>query len=161
MHIYGVLILLLVTLTGCVRMPAAPSVMVMPAPGKPFDHFVREDNLCRNFASQQAGLTPGQATEQSVVSGAAVGTALGAAAGAAIGAAAGHPGTGAAVGAGSGLLLGTATGAGAGQSASWTLQQRYDIAYQQCMYAHGNQVPGFPTPPAPPPPPPPSSAPPQ
>lgn len=155
MRIYGMLILLLVTLAGCVTMPTAPSVMVMPAPGKPFDYFVREDNLCRGFAAQQVGSTSGQATEQGVVSGAAIGTALGAAAGAAIGAAVGHPGIGAGVGAGSGLLLGTAAGASAGQSASLTLQQRYDIAYQQCMYAHGNQVPGYPVYPAPSPPPPP------
>jgi hypothetical protein len=42
------------------------------------------------------------------------------------------------------------------------MQRRYDIAYQQCMYAKGNQLPGQavrqnipppPPPPAPPPPP--------
>lgn len=156
MRLYGMLFLVLIMLTGCVTMPSAPSVMVMPAPGKPFDLFVQEDNRCRGFAAQQLGMTPSQATEQSAVSGAAIGTALGAAAGAAIGAAVGSPGIGAGVGAGSGLLLGTAAGASAGQSSSWTLQRRYDIAYQQCMYAHGNQVPGFPLPPAPPPPPPPT-----
>ena len=32
------------------------------------------------------------------------------------------------------------------------LQLRYDIAYSQCMYAHGNQVPGDYRPNAPPPP---------
>jgi hypothetical protein len=28
-----------------------------------------------------------------------------------------------------------------------SLQQRYDLAYAQCMYARGNQVPGFAPPP--------------
>lgn len=159
MRISGMFIVLLVALAGCVHRPVGPSVVVMPGPGKPFDRFVREDTLCRNYAAQQAGLTPAQATEQSTVTGAVLGTALGAAAGAALGAAAGHPGTGAAVGAGAGLLMGTATGASAGQGTAWTLQRRYDVAYQQCMYAHGNQVAGFPTLPAPPPPPPPPATP--
>lgn len=159
MRLYGMLLVLLVSLAGCVPRPVGPTVVVMPGPGKPFDRFVREDNLCRNYAAQQAGLTPGQATGQSTVTGAALGTALGAAAGAAFGAAAGHPGTGAAVGAGAGLLMGTAAGASAGQRTAWTLQQRYDVAYQQCMYSYGNQVAGFPTLPAPPPPPPPPTPP--
>ena len=34
------------------------------------------------------------------------------------------------------------------------LQQRYDLAYSQCMYSRGNQVPGFQPSYAPPPPPP-------
>jgi hypothetical protein len=38
---------------------------------------------------------------------------------------------------------------------SWMMQRRYDIAYQQCMYSRGNQIPGVTRssgPPAPPPP---------
>ena len=27
---------------------------------------------------------------------------------------------------------------------SWMLQRRFDIAYQQCMYARGHDLPGFP-----------------
>ncbi|HQP55162.1 MAG TPA: hypothetical protein PLN83_03555, partial [Syntrophorhabdus sp.] len=42
----------------------------------------------------------------------------------------------------------------------WELQRQYDIAYSQCMYAKGNQVPGVvkrqPQADVPPPPPPPS-----
>ena len=66
---------------------------------------------------------------------------LGAGLGAALGAAAGNAGLGAAVGAGGGLLTGTALGARAGQTASYQVQNRYDNAYEQCMYAKGNQVP--------------------
>jgi hypothetical protein len=77
---------------------------------------------------------------------------------------AGHAGTGAAIGAGTGLLGGAAVGANADQAAGWNAQRRYDIAYQQCMYAKGNQVPGFQPPqetptPSPPPPVTPGSAP--
>ena len=68
---------------------------------------------------------------------------LGAGLGAAIGAASGNPGAGAAIGAGSGLVAGTAVGANAGQVYGWEAQRRYDIAYQQCMYTQGNQIPGM------------------
>jgi hypothetical protein len=145
--------------------PTGPNVMVLPGVGKPFDQFQVDDMVCRQYAQQQLGIAPGQASTQSAVNSAALGTALGAAAGAALGAAAGDAGTGAAVGAGSGLLLGSATGAQAGSASSATLQWRYDLAYTQCMYAKGNQVPGAAaasSPPsyAPPPPPPPPGTPP-
>jgi hypothetical protein len=64
------------------------------------------------------------------------------------------------VGAGGGLLTGTAAGAPAGAGSSGALQQRYDIAYVQCMYAKGNQVPGVAaahSPSVAPPPPPPEA----
>jgi len=41
----------------------------------------------------------------------------------------------------SGLLTGTAVGASRGSDASHSVQRRYDIAYEQCMYAKGNQLP--------------------
>jgi hypothetical protein len=54
-------------------------------------------------------------------------------------------------------VLGTALGAGAGSGmasgTAWTAQRRYDVAYQQCMYAKGNVIPGYYPYPAPPPPP--------
>ena len=155
-------------LSACSTVPSGPNVMVWPGAGKPFDQFQVDDVMCRQYAQQQIGTAPGQASAQSTINTAAVGTVLGAAAGAAIGAAAGNAGAGAAAGAGSGLILGTAAGAGAGSSSSGTLQWRYDASYMQCMYAKGNQVPGaastlksgyFPPPPLTAPPPP-SSAPP-
>jgi Glycine-zipper domain len=152
MRLNAVLIWVLVLLAGCAELPLGPSVAVMPAPGKPFDLFVGEEALCRSYAEQQVGISPQQATHNSTVTGAVAGTALGAAAGAAIGAAVGHPGPGAGVGGGTGLLTGSAVGANAGYGASWTIQRRYDIAYEQCMYAKGNQIPGVPGGYAPPPP---------
>ena len=136
------LILVLGVVSACATVPTGPSVMVLPRAGKPFDQFQLDDVVCRQYAQQQIGVAPGQAATESAVSTAALGTAIGAAVGAAIGAATGHPGIGAAVGAGGGLLTGTAAGAQAGAISSGALQERYDIAYVQCMYAKGDQVPG-------------------
>jgi hypothetical protein len=159
-------------LTGCATVPTGPSVLVLPGTMKNFEQFQADDAMCRQWALEQTGATPNAAGATSAVTGAAVGTAVGAGLGAAIGAAAGSPATGAAVGAGAGLLGGTAVGAGNAYGSSLSVQRRYDIAYMQCMYAKGNQVPvargsqpahtssAAPPPPAGPPPPPPSNVPP-
>jgi uncharacterized protein YcfJ len=81
------------------------------------------------------------AAGESAASGATIGTVLGAALGAAFGAAAGNPGIGAAVGAGTGLLGGTVVGADTAEGAAYEVQHRYDMAYMQCMYSKGNQIP--------------------
>jgi hypothetical protein len=155
-----------VLLAACAQIPNGPSVAVMPPPGKPFDLFVSDDQLCRNYATQSIGGTSAsQAAAASAVTSAAVGTALGAAVGALAG---GHNsvGTGAAVGA----VAGSAIGLGEADVSGRSVQRRYDIAYQQCMYSRGNLLPGQsgaayhaapPPPPAPavpPPPPPPPPA---
>jgi len=151
-------------LAACVSMPSGPSVMVLPGTGKNFDQFRAEDNDCRQYASSQVGgNTPDGAAENSGVKSAVIGTAIGAAAGALIG---GHSNP-AAFGAAVGLLGGSTMGAGAANQSQYELQHRYDVAYQQCMYARGNQIPGvgsggysrrqaapYARPAAPPPPPP-------
>ena len=137
-------------LAGCVSIPIGPSVRVLPAPGKPFDVFVREDALCRQFAVQQTGISATQSASDNTVAGAVLGTAVGAAAGALV-----DGSHGAGVGAATGLVFGTVAGSSTGYGTAYTVQRRYDNAYQQCMYAHGNQVPGAPAPNYPPPPPPP------
>ncbi len=134
--------LALLALEGCATLPTGPSVMVLPTPGKPFEQFQTEDAICRQWAGQQIGLSAQQTANQNTATGAVAGTAIGAGLGAAIGAATGTAATGAAIGAASGLLLGTTAGASAGQAYGWEAQRRYDIAYQQCMYAKGNQIPG-------------------
>ncbi len=127
----------LLLLGGCVSMPTGPGVMVLPGTGKSFDQFRADDMDCRQYASSQVGGSgPDQAAETSGLKSAAVGTVVGAAAGAIIG---GH--RGAAAGAGTGLIIGSAAGAGAAGSSQYTLQQRYDFGYQQCMYAKGHRVP--------------------
>jgi hypothetical protein len=133
----------LLALGGCATIPRGPSVMALPGPGKTFDQFQTDDAICRQWAAQRIGVSPQETANQNVVTGAAVGTVIGAGLGAAIGAASGHAGAGAAIGAGSGLLVGSASGADTGRYYGLEAQRRYDIAYTQCMYAKGNDVPGM------------------
>ncbi len=137
----SLLIVLALGASACASIPSGPTVMVLPGQGKPFEQFQAENGLCRQWAAQEAGITPEQVANQPVVTGAAVGTLLGAGLGAAIGAASGNPGIGAAIGAGSGLLVGTGVGYGESAAAVGSVQWRYDIAFEQCMYAQGNQIP--------------------
>jgi hypothetical protein len=139
-------------------MPTGPSVLVLPAPGKPLNEFQLEDMTCRQWAAQSIGMTAESANQKAATS-AVLGTAIGAGAGALIGAGAGDAAAGAAIGAGSGLLLGSAAGASSTEVSGYEAQRRYDYAYVQCMYVKGNQIPGrvqqyhIQRNPAPPPPP--------
>jgi hypothetical protein len=149
-------------LSACVTVPDSPTVRVLPPPNKPFEIFLSEDHLCRDFARNSVSASAEQANN-SAVGTAAVGTAVGAAAGALLG---GHNGAGA--GAGMGLIMGSAVGSGQSARSNYSIQRRYDIAYEQCMYSKGNLLPGqsyaggSPPPPPPPstmtPPPPPPPA---
>ena len=137
---YSLRSLLLTALLGlgaCATVPTGPAVMVLPGTGKNFDQCRFDDGACRQFAYDQvAGVTPSRAADDSGVRSAAAGTLLGAAAGAAI-----DGSSGAAVGAGVGLLFGGLAGAGAAERSAYGAQYRYDIAYQQCMYAKGHRIP--------------------
>ncbi len=145
-----------IALVGCASMPSGPRVTVMPAPGKSFELFVQEDNICRQFAAQSIGNSAQDSGNQAFAAAAVGGAALGAVAGELMGGR--HDG--ASSGAGMGLLMGSMIGTDASNSSASDAQHRYDIAYQQCMYAKGNQLPGqhYGAPPpaysAPPPPPP-------
>jgi hypothetical protein len=130
-------------LAACVPAKMGPTVQVMPGTGKSFAEFQADQAACEAYADGQVAGARKQANQQ------AVGTALvGSALGAGLGAAAGNAGAGAAAGA----AVGTGIAASNAQNATLTIQQQYDNAYSQCMYAKGEQVPGF-APPAPPPPP--------
>jgi len=129
---------LAVALAGCATAPTGPRVAVMPAPGKPFEQFAVDDQICRNYAAQSIGQTRNDAAAQNFAGAAVLGTAIGAAAGAMSG---GHNSTGG--GAAAGLVTGSMVGAGQSANASRDSQRLYDIAYEQCMYAKGNQIPGY------------------
>lgn len=135
-------LLALAALSGCATLPTGPSVLVLPAAGKPLEQFQSEEMICRQWAAQQTGTSVQGTSNRSAASGAAVGTVLGAGGGALLGAASGNAGAGAAIGAGSGLLVGTAAGASSGERYGSEGQRRYDYAYVQCMYSKGNQIPG-------------------
>lgn len=124
-------------LSACTSLPAGPSLMALPGTGKSFEQFRNDNRYCRQFAYEQVGgETPNQAAVSSGVGSAAVGAGLGAASGAIIGG-----GRGAAVGAGGGLLAGGLIGSGTAGASGYYVQQRYDMAYVQCMYGLGHRVP--------------------
>jgi hypothetical protein len=121
--------------------PQGPSVMALPAQGKSFDAFQQDDVICRGYATQQTGgASASKAATDSAVGSAIIGTALGAGVGAALGSVGGAVGAGAAIGGATGLLAGSAIGAGNAQVAAGNIQQRYDVAYTQCMYSKGDSV---------------------
>lgn len=133
-----------VSLGACATMPSGPSVMSLPGDNKSFEEFRTDDAACRQYAYEQiGGVTAQQAAQKSATTSAVVGTVLGAAAGAAIGSASGDMGAGAAIGGGAGLLYGSAVGSSYAYGSYYEAQRRYDHAYLQCMYAKGNQVPGY------------------
>ena len=135
---------LALSLGGCASTgPAAPTVSVMPAKGKSYETFMRDDDFCQMNAQRMVGYeSPGAASKSSAVPSAAVGTPQGALAGAAIGSSSANMGKGAAIGAGSGLVLGSLIGAGQGREAGGNVQARFDMAYAQCMSARGHDVIG-------------------
>ncbi|SNX29480.1 hypothetical protein SAMN06295945_1857 [Polynucleobacter meluiroseus] len=133
-------IVLLSSLAACVSAPTGPTIAIMPREGKPFEVFQQEDQVCREFAANAIKDSSNTALKEGITS-AALGAALGAAAGAVIG---GGSHTGVGTGAGVGLLGGSALGAMNSSGKQSQSQTQYNIAYQQCMYSKGNQVPSFP-----------------
>jgi hypothetical protein len=132
----------ILALSACVvAPPSGPRVMALPGQGKDFQTFQAEDMQCRNYASNASGGAAGaqQATNNGVGT-AVAGTLVGAGLGAALGSLSGNVGAGAAVGGTMGALVGGSAGANAAQYGAADLQQRYDTAYTQCMYAHGDTV---------------------
>lgn len=129
--------LLPLVLAGCVSMPVGPTVVVMPPPNKAFEAFAQDDQLCRQWAGASIGTGGDVAANQmlaSTLAGAALGTLAGAAAG---------DSSDAAAGAAIGGLLGGGVGTQQAGSTTWSVQRSYDVAYQQCMYAKGNVIPGY------------------
>ena len=144
-------------LSACAETPMGPTVQVLPGPGKPFEQFQYESSTCKQYAQQTVAGQSESANDKAVGT-AAIGTLLGAGLGAAIGAATGNAGAGAAVGAGVGLAGGAGMGASGSSRTQMSIQQQYNNAYAQCMYAKGNSVAGYgplthqPPPPSAPPP---------
>jgi outer membrane lipoprotein SlyB len=138
----------MVSVSACVTPPVAPTIPVAPGPNKTFEAFAAEQSFCQQYATAQTAPQAYAATNQSVAT-ALFTTALGAGLGAAVGGGGwhGNAGRGAGIGAAGGAVVGTALGASQAGFAQMSLQQQFDIMYGQCMYAQGNQVPGFSAPP--------------
>ena len=127
------------SLGACVAAPTAPTVLALPGEGKPYAQFQSEDYQCRATAQQATAGQAESANNQAVGSG-VLGTVLGAAGGAIIGSAFRNPGAGAAIGATAGLGIGGSSGGNSSATANYSIQQRFDIVYTQCMYANHNTV---------------------
>jgi uncharacterized protein YcfJ len=137
--------------SACAAPPMGPTIAVMPPPNKPMELFQHDSSDCQGYAQGIVKASVDQANQQmagQVIFGALLGAALGGAAGGAraIGA-----------GAAAGAVVGTAVAADGAPWAQLSIQQQYDIAFAQCMYSRGDQVPGYTQqyalPPPPPPPP--------
>src|SRR5271169_4669770 len=125
-------------LAGCAPIafqPPGPSVTVLPAPNKPFDIYVQDHATCKQFA---AGEVAGAADQANIRTLADAGTNM--VLGAAIGGAAGG-GVGAGIGAASGAIGGGWFAANDTPWGVYGIQNRYDAAFIECMYAKGNQIP--------------------
>ena len=127
----------LLLLQGCAQVPTGPLVQVMPGPNKPFEAFQQDQGYCKQYAASQVAGEAERANQRGL--GAALLTTV---LGVGLGAAAGG-GYGAGVGAAGGAAVGAAAGGGGAGGSQALIQYRYDVAYMQCMYARGNQVPGF------------------
>ncbi len=121
-------------LQGCAATPMGPTVQAMPAQNKPFDVFAQEQVSCKQYASDQVSGQAEEANQRAIGTGLLT-TALGAGLGAAVGG-----GRGAGIGAATGGVVGTAVGSGNSEHAQLSIQQQYNNAYSQCMYAKGNQI---------------------
>lgn len=127
----------LILLAGCATRPLGPTVAVYPAAYKPFDVFQRDQYECGQYASSTVAGGE-QAVNNNAVGATVVGSALGLALGAATGS-----GRAATAGAVAGGAVGAVVGANETARGQYGLQQRYNIAYAQCMYSRGNQVAGY------------------
>jgi len=130
----GLAVSSLVLLAGCVSAPYGPTVPVVPAPGKPFAEFQREDAECQDYAYARVEGHARAANDRVVLD-----TVIGAALGTAVGAAVDNTG-GAGPGAAIGATVGASVGANDAAYAQANIQGRYNILYAQCMSAKGNEV---------------------
>src|SRR5262245_18257796 len=137
-HMGRIATLGLLALAGCGQMPIGPTVQAVPAPYKPYEVFAAEERACRDWAAQASGAAPVNAATQDFVGATAAATVIGAEVG---GMAGGQSGAG--VGAAFGMLTGAAVGADQSYFRAYGAQGRYDMAYQQCMYAKGNGLPCY------------------
>lgn len=133
---------LLAALGGCAATPQGSTVAVMPGPGKTFESFQADNASCKTFAGDQVKGQADAANQRAAGAGALT-TVLGTGLGAATGAIFGNAGAGAGVGAVAGAGTGTAIGTSNSSNDQASIQQQYDIAFSQCMYARGDRVPGY------------------
>jgi hypothetical protein len=104
-------------------MPSGPSTVMVPPSTKPLETFSAEDKECRQYAEQAVSKSASKLSLPDLMIGTSVGTVSG--------------GRGGYSGAG----VGVGTNVGSGSERDMEIQRDYDIAYQQCMYTKGNELP--------------------
>src|SRR5215831_8927695 len=114
-------------IAGCVTPPVLSTIPAVPPPGKPFERFAAEQDVCQRYANLQTQPVAADANNKAIAS-ALIATALGAGLGAAVGHG-WHAGHAAGIGAASGAVTGTAIGATQSSFAQLTLQQQFDALY--------------------------------
>jgi hypothetical protein len=124
-------------LSGCASPPMGPTAIVMPASGKPFEAFAQDQTMCKQFADGQVDNGADMSNLRQIGT-VAVSTLLGGGLGAAL-----RGAHGAEIGSAMGAITGAAMGGRGSAHDQNGLQNRYNLAYSQCMYARGNQVPGM------------------
>ena len=60
---WGIVLLGIGMLSACVVVPTGPNVLVLPAPGKPFEAFQVDEAVCRQYAQYQLGVEPAGSSE--------------------------------------------------------------------------------------------------
>jgi hypothetical protein len=130
------------TVAGCAVAPTAPTVMVLPGTQSSPSQFQIDNFACQQQAQALLAGAVQSANDQAAAN-IVVGTMMGAAVGALMGQGYYYGSDSVAWGAGTGLLIGGVASGGSSQVASYSLQQRFNIAYVQCMYQRGHQVPGW------------------
>ena len=133
-------LLLLLVIVGCATTQPGPSSNSTVIPGRNFESFQSDDQICRQWAFEKVGHPNGN-SGSILGSTTLAATLLGAASGTLIGAASGAAGAGLAIGTAAGLLAGPILGSSQAGANSQETQRRYDVAYEQCMYSKGNEVP--------------------
>lgn len=126
-------------LAGCTTI--GPTAQVLPGPGKTFDQFTADQQVCTTYTDAQIKPLADENSRQQLGA-LAIGTLLGAGLGAGLGGAIGG-GQGAGIGAAAGAISGTALGAGAASSDDpvQRLQVIYNNDYVACMITRGNRLP--------------------
>ncbi len=125
----------IIVLAGCVPAVMAPSVAATPGPGKMPTDLASDTTACAAQANQQMAPAIQAANNQvagTVLLNAVIGGGGSAAAGASNSEVAANS-----------VANGATAGAANAQAAAATLQQQYDVAYSQCMYARGDNVPPY------------------
>jgi len=122
-------------LAGCVPAVMAPTVVATPGPGKTLTAFAADHGACAALADQQIAVAKNAANNQ-IVGTALLNAVVGGGSSAAAGASNGEV-------AANSVASGVTAGAANAQAAEATLQQQYDVAYSACMYAKGDNVPGY------------------